>query len=251
MRDVEIIKHQDSSIDKHLYFSLASINMQFLDQTPLNISGEAKAIDKDELNNFVYSIAEDLVGTMDKIYWWIIEWRYATIIPDKKAREAMLPEIAVPENFDLLPVDYLMDEISKAKQAKVNPILIAAMEHSYSVKKFYTNPEISNLIDCLYVLDPLPGYTVDEKMSLLQNKGCTQEDFVISCYITSFVKRAVESDKDFMKKSLQEKMKVIQKFAEEKIKANDKAEQAKQNLLMEQQEAFQQAPGANGGGQSN
>lgn len=242
LRDVEIIKHQENSVDKQLYMALAALNMQFLDQTPLNISGEAKAVDREELNNFVYSVAEDLVGTMDKIYWWIIEWRYAVIVPDQKAREAMLPEIAVPEQFDLLPADYLMDEISKAKNAKVNPVLVGAMEHSYAVKKFYTSPEISNLIDCTYQLDPLPGYSVDEKMSLLQNKGCTQEDFVISSYITAFVKKAVAMVKDFMSLPFDKKMEVVQKYAAEKIKAATEAEKLKQDLLLEQQAAYQQNP---------
>jgi hypothetical protein len=240
LRDVEIIKHQDLSVDKHLYASLASVNMQFLDQTPLNISGEAKAVDREELNNFVYAVAEDLVYTMDKIYWWVIEWRYSVVLPDLNAREEMLPEISVPENFDLLPADYLMDEITKAKTAKVNPVLVAAMEQSYATKKFYAAPEVSQLIDCYYQLDPLPGYSTDEKMSLLQNKGCTQEDYVISCYITAFVKRAFAMVKDFMSLDLDKKMAEIKKYAGEKIKVNDAAEQVKQDLLKEQQEAMQQ-----------
>lgn len=246
-RDVEIIKHQETSVAQHLYSALAAINMQFLDQTPLNISGDAKQVDREELNNFVYSVAEDLVGTMDKIYWWINEWRYAVVVPDSKQREAMLPEISVPENFDLLPADYLMDEISKARTAKVNPILIAAMEHSYSVKKFYTNPEISTLIDSLYMLDPLAGYTVDEKMSLMQNKGCTLPDFVISAYITAFVKKAVATEKDFMSKPLEEKMNVMRKYADEKIKEADAAEHVKQDLLKQQQQSFN----PDGSGQTN
>lgn len=245
VRDTEIIKHQEESIDKQLYMSLASINMQFLDQTPLNISGEAKNVDREELNNFVYSVAEDIVCTTDKIYWWTNEWRYAVIIPDQKAREAMLPEIPVPENFDLLPADYLMDEIGKAKTAKVNPILVAAMEQNYSQKKFYSTPDISNMISWYYALDPAPGYTVDEKMSLLQNKGLTQQDFVISSYLPSFIKRAMDEDKDFANKPLVEKQKVIKKYADEKIKENDKAEQAKQDLLKTMAGSFQPAEGNN------
>ncbi len=240
-RDVEIIKHQDSSVDKHLFTALASINMQFLDQTPLNISGEAKSVDREELNNFVYSIAEDLVWIMDRVYWWNNEWRYSVVVSDLKKREAMLPKIAVPENFDLLPADYLIDEISKAKTAKVNPILLGGIEQDYAAKKFYTNPELATQINCYYELDPLPGYTVDEKMSLLMNKGCTQEDFVISAYIGSFVKRAIKEDPLFVSKDYEQKMAIIQKYAQQKIKVTDAAEQVKQDLLMEQQNAFNES----------
>jgi hypothetical protein len=235
-RDVEIIKHQEESVKNHLYDSLASINMQFLDQTPLNISGEAKQTDREELNNFVYSFAEDLVATADKVYWWINEWRYSVIVPDQKKREDMLPEIAVPEQFDLLPADYLMDDITKAKTAKVNPLLIATMEEDFAVKKFYNNPELAKMISAYYELDPIPGMTVDEKMSLIMNKGVTQEDFVISSYIVSFVKRAIAEDADFLSKKLEEKQKVMVKYAKDKIKENDAAEKVKQELMLQQQQ---------------
>lgn len=245
-RDVEIMKLQDERVEKHLYQALAAINMQFLDQTPLNISGEAKQVDREELNNFVYSIAEDLVRCLDKIYHWINEWRYSVIIPDKTKRKAMLPKIAVPEQFDLLPADYLMDDISKAKSAKANSLLVATMEQDYAVKKFYNNPEIASLIKAAYDLDPLPGMSVDEKMSLISNKGITQQDFVISSYIVPFIKRALDEDKGFLSKPMKEQQKKISAYADEKIKVVDEAEKMKRQLLLDQQQVL-----ANNGGEPN
>lgn len=239
-RDVEILKVQDSSVDKHLYRSLAAINMQFLDQTPLNISGEAKNVDREELNNFVYSIAEDLVWSIDQVYYWINEWRYSVIVPDSAKRKAMLPKIPVPEQFDLLPADYLMDDITKGKTAKINPLLIAMMEEDYANKKFYNNPDLASQIAAYYELDPLPGMSVDEKNAALMNKGATQEDYVISTYIVSFVKRAIAEDKDFLNKPFADKQKVIAKYAGEKTKVNDAAEKLKQEMLLQQQQQQQE-----------
>ncbi len=237
-RDVEIIKHQEESVKSHLFDALASINMQFLDQTPLNISGEAKNVDREELNNFVYSVAEDIVMVMDKIYWWINEWRYAVVLPDAKARKAMLPQIVVPEQFDLLPADYIMDGISKAKTAKVNPLLVAAMEEDYASKAFYNNPALSGLISAYYELDPLTGLSSDEKMTLIMNKGITQEDYVTSAYIVPFVKRAIAEDANFLSKKLEDKKKVLQKYAKEKMDTVDEAEKLKQEMMIEQQQAL-------------
>jgi hypothetical protein len=54
-RDVEIIKLMEDSVKDHLYDSLASVNMQFLDQVPLECFRKGKGqYDRDELNNFVY-----------------------------------------------------------------------------------------------------------------------------------------------------------------------------------------------------
>lgn len=224
-RDVEIIKHQEESCQQHLYEALSSINMQFMDQTPLNISGEAKSVDREELNNFVYSVAEDLVRAMDRIYYWINEWRYSFAVPDKNKRREMLPKINVPENFDLLPEGYLMDEIGKAKTAKVNPNLIAVMEHDYAVKKFYNDPEIAAFSALYFDLDPMPALSEDEKMVRLSNKGVSVEDYVISCNLVTFLKRALGEKGDvFRKMKYDDKMKALLVYAKEKMKVISEAD---------------------------
>lgn len=237
-RDVEIMKLQDERVKGHLFDALASINMQFLDQTPLNISGDAKNVDREELNNFVYSIAEDLVATMDKIYYWINEWRYSVVVPDRNKRLLMLPKVIVPQNFDLLPSDYLIDEITKGKNAKANPFIVTTLEREYAVKKFYNNPELAQYINLYYELDPLQGLEVADKESLLMNKVVTQEDLVISSYLAHFIKRALIEDDAFVQKSFEDKMKLMAKYAGEKIDVNDEAAKMKQDLLVQQAAAF-------------
>jgi len=219
-RDVEVMKFLQESVKSHLYDALASVNMQFLDQTPLSISGEAKQVDREELNNFVYSFAEDMIWCIDKVIFWINEWRYYIRIPDINKRREQLPEIPVPENFDLLPSEYLVDEISKAKTSKVNPVLVAAMEQDFAAKKFYNKPDVAQMLACVYDLNPLPGLTDDEKMVRLSNKGITQEDYVISSNIEQFVKRAIKEEKDFLKMTWSDQVKVMKKYAKDKVTEN-------------------------------
>ncbi len=239
-RDTAILELQEKSVEKNMFKALAAINMQFLDQTPLSISGDAKQVDREELNNTVYNFAEDLVYAADKTIYFINEWRYTTLIPDKKARMEMLPNIPVPQNFDLLPEDYLMKEVTDARTAKVNPLLIATLEQQLAAKKFYNQPDLAGNIKLYFDLDPLPGLSVDEKMSLISNKAITQQDFVISSYMASFIKRALKNDTKFYEKSYDEQMKVLVKFADEKIKANDTAatmiDEQKQKVLLEMQQ---------------
>lgn len=239
-RDTAILELQEKSVEKNSYKALAAINMQFLDQTPLSISGDAKQVDREELNNTVYNFAEDLVYAADKTIYFINEWRYTTLVPDKKARMEMLPNIPVPQNFDLLPEDYLMKEVTDARNAKVNPLLIATLEQQLAAKKFYNQPDLANNIKLYFDLDPLPGLSVDEKMSLISNKAITQQDFVISSYMASFIKRALKNDTKFYEKGYDEQIAVLVKYADEKIKANDTAAQMvndqKQQVLTEIQQ---------------
>jgi hypothetical protein len=243
-RDTAILELQEKSVEKNNYKALAAINMQFLDQTPLSISGEAKQVDREELNNTVYNYAEDLVYSADKVIYFINEWRYFFLVPDAKARMEMLPNIPVPQNFDLLPEDYLMKEVTDARTAKINPLLIATLEQQLAAKKFYNQPNLANNIKLYFDLDPLPGVSTDEKLSMLSNKGCTQTDYIISNYMASFIKRALREDEKFGEKNYDVQMEVLIKYAEEKIKSNDEASQMvdaqKQQVIAEMQQ--QQSP---------
>lgn len=208
-KDTSIAKLQDERVDKHIYKALQSINMEFLAESPLNQSGLAKEVDKDELNNFVNSIAEDIVKIMDAMYLYICDYRYMISVPNEEARHAMLPVISVPERFDLLGSDYLISEIKFAKDANVNPIIIKNMEIEYLKKRYNSDPEIANELETIYEIDPLPGLSEDDKLSMLNNNGISEEDYIVSCNLAQLVRRAKNEDDKFFEKSAREKKGVI------------------------------------------
>ena len=217
-KNVEIVKIQDERIDKHMYRALATINMQFLMQTPLNISGEAKELDKDELNNFVHSVAEDLVYIMDGIYLVINDYRYKEIIADKEKRREMLPAISVPEHFDLLSSNYLMEEVQKAKSAKINPVIVNGLEMELANKKFHSSPNIQQELQAALELDPLPATSEEEKMMRFQGGAVTKKDYVISSNLIEFIRNAVEENQKFYQLKRKERKEIIGKMADEKMK---------------------------------
>lgn len=225
-KDTSIVEIQDKRIAQHLYDSLAAINLQNLAETPLNQSGKAKEVDRDEQMVFTNSVAELLIWIADQVYYFTNEWRYMVPVPDKKERLKQLPSIPVPERFDLLNSDYLIDEIDRAKKAFVNPVLTTALEMEYAAKEFTQNDTVLKYLKCVNTLDPLPGYSIDDKSSLLMNKGITQKDFVISSNIHGFVKQAFVDNKEFDKLDYNKQLAIIDKFADEKIKENSAAEKA-------------------------
>lgn len=224
-KDVQIVTIQDTRIDKHKYQALAAINMEFLAETPLNQSGVAKAVDRDELNTFVNSIAEDIVSIMDKIYFFINEYRYFILVPDKKLRKEMTPKIPVPQNYDLLSSDYLLQELTTAKTAKVNIVSQIALEVEFANKKFNNDPVVRDELKAVLELDPLPGLTEDEKLIRLQNDGIIRDDYVLSCNIFPFVKKAIAENDKFLTLSLTEKRLFIQKYIDATLIFNSTAQQ--------------------------
>lgn len=219
-KDVDIVEIMDQSVEKHIYNALAAINFEFLQKTPLSESGIAKEVDKDELNNSVHSIAEDIVAAMDSIYWLIALYRYKELYAPEDIVE-MIPDVHVPEKFDILSSQHSLDELTSAKTAKINPVLQGAMEELFANARFNTDPSVRDKLVLILKLDPLPNITEDDKMSRLSNKGITLETYVISSNIQEFVQRAIEEDQKFVDLELEKQREVLKKYAKEIIDANE------------------------------
>lgn len=216
-KDIAILQFMDQSIANHMYAALAAINFQFLEQAPLNQSGLAKEVDKDELNNTVHGIAEDLVRAMDKVYLLIAIYRYKTQYPNDA--DKMVPTIPVPEHFDILSVNYLGEELDKAKKAGLNPAILNELEIEYASKKFNADHDVADFLALILKLDPLSNVTQDDKLLMLTAKGITQKSYVISSNIQPFVQRAIEEDADFGLAPLPEQVQKMNQYAEELIKS--------------------------------
>jgi len=224
VKDVEIVRIQAERIKNHIFSALAAINMEFLAESPINQSGVAKEVDRDELNNFVNGIAEDIVRIMDNIYKWICDLRYDIAVPDKEKRRAMLPTISVPERYDLLSATHLMNEITSLKQANANPLVISALEVDYIRKKFNADPEASDRLQAVLTLDPLQGLTTDDKMTYFADGVIREIDFIVSANIVRFVSKALADSKDFISMSLDEKIALLESYAQEIIDSKPKIE---------------------------
>lgn len=217
-KDTEIVKLQDERIEKHIYKALATINMEFLSQTPQTQSGVAKEVDKDELNNFVHSVAEDLVRILDHIFDISYDIRYKFIVSDEGKLTEMLPTVNVPEKYDILSVNYLLDEYQKAKTSKMNPVIISKMEEEIATKRFSTDPDMKDELLAILKLDPFAGMTSEDKMAYNQNGWIEKKDAIISANIVSFVRRAKFEDDKFYTIPVDEQQKKMIEYADEKIK---------------------------------
>ena len=219
-KDVEIIKVQGLSVDEHIENGLASINFEFIASTPLNESGKAKEVDKDELNNTVHSIAEDLVRCMDWGYWMIAAYRYQAIY-SQDDRIDMVPKVAVPEKYDILSYMHIEEQFKNLKTGKANPAILNAVEIELANSAFNNDPEIRERVQLVLFLDPLANVTEDDKMTRLSNKGITKLTYVISSNINEFVQRAIEENKGFADLDPVKQKEIISGYAQEQIDNQD------------------------------
>lgn len=223
-KQVEIVTIQDKRVQDHIYYGLSAINMEFLAETPLNQSGVAKEVDKDELNNFVNSIAEQLVIVADEVAITSMKYRYGKLITDENVLLSITPIIAVPERFDLLNTSYILNEIKGAKDAGISPYTFNALQIDYANKKFSHDKDIAKKLEAIITLDPLSGYSQDEKLSMLQNNGISDLDYVISSNIAWFIENAIIENDNFLSLPVKDKNAAIKKLAEDKIKEMSQAD---------------------------
>jgi hypothetical protein len=219
-KDVEIIKVQGEGVEEHIVNGLASINFEFIASTPLSQSGTAKEVDKDELNNTVHAVAEDLVRCMDWAYWIIALYRYSALYTPEEIGE-MLPHIAVPEKYDILSSTHLEAQLKGLKDGKANPVIINATEVEYAGKAFNNDPAVRSLVQLVLKLDPLANVSDEEKMVRLSNRGINTLTYIITSNINEFVLRAIEADPGFIDLQREDQMKVMAGYAFEQLQAEN------------------------------
>lgn len=224
-KQTDIAKLQDVRVQDHIFRAYSSINFEFLAQTPLNISGTAKEIDRSELNNFVYSIGEDVVRIFDDSYYIVNEYRYKDIVTDKAKRDEMLPKINVPEKFDIVSEMVLAEEIRVMKEANIDPIIINAALEEYVNKKFNTDDELRGIVQTSLKCNPYSSMSDDNVITRLTNDGINQTDYVLFCNIKKYVERAMEENKDFLSMPLQMKKDILVKYADSEVIARTASQQ--------------------------
>jgi hypothetical protein len=194
---------------------LSAINMEFIAFQPEVNSGIAKTMDRQEMNSFFYQIASHLVNNILRpSYYFISKWRYGLTYTEEEIM-AIQPDIKVPTNFDILTQDILVQRLTTAKTAGVSPSLMAELENEYAKKEFGENSLKVQILTTSLILDPLPGKTEEEKMTILSNKGTTQFKYILSSNITSFINKAYAEDDKFFDKSYSEQMSIMEDYVQE------------------------------------
>jgi hypothetical protein len=217
-KNVEIVKIQDERIKNHIKDALSAVNMEFLVDQPLTQSGVAKEVDRDELNNFVYGVAYHFVENVLKpIYKAIAEYRYRAVL--NKNIDELLPNIPVPQKFDLLTENILSSRITSARTAKHDPMIIAELEIDFVSKVFHSQPEITARMKAVKALDPFPNSTATEKDEMVLAGTILKEDAILSNYISFFIEECIQTDKDFLNKTYTEKIKKLNELAKKKAEA--------------------------------
>lgn len=242
-KSTDMAKIQVDMIKQEKYEALAAINMEFLMDEPLNQSGTAKEVDRDELNNFVYGIAYHLVvNILDPAYYFINEMRYRKIVPGADARKKMLPKIAIPETFDILTRSAKEDNLAKISKSDISPDIKEIYEDQFVQEVFQDDPETRDKLKMAHVHNPLPGRSDQDIATALRAGIVTRVDAILATYLKLFLGQILVDDSSFLKKTWDEQHKILVDMAKKKLE-EDSAESQINAIAAQGQGAPQPGPG--------
>ena len=208
-KPIDIVELTEKKIEKLISQGFQSINMDIIDKVGANQSGVAKTIDRDELNSFISKVSDNIFDNiLFNAFRFISLWRYSTI----KAVE--YPTINKPTTFNALNESMIVQEIETMAKAGLNTTqyemdLISKRYPNDTAKKLFNQNVIS--------LDPLAGKTEEEKTDIKLNGGITQEQYIISSMIRSFLLDAIEENENFLTEARDVKQAKLVELAKKQI----------------------------------
>ena len=217
-KSTQMVDTLSKEIDREIFTALSAINMEFLCNSPLNQSGIAKAVDRDELNNFVYKVAYNMVeGTVNNIYWFINEMRYGKIVSNPSIREKMLPIIPVPEDFSFLSEQDAEDNLVKLSNPEISTEIrdLAIMEFLHV--KYPDQPSTRNRLMVIHKHNPLPSLSPTELITMQQAGYVRLIDVILAQNINAFVNQLLAENTDFMDLEFSKQKEILYELAEAKM----------------------------------
>ena len=212
-RPVEIVDKVESLRDKEMTEGLSAINMDIVDKVGENQSGVAKVIDRTDLDGFLMKIAYHIFDfVLPKIIDFTIMWMYNISNPETVKG----PSIQGPVRFDVLSVNYLLEELSTAKNADIDSSVLAELQQDVTSKMFTGKQK--DKLTTIIALDPFPGMDTDQIMAAKSDGTISREDHYKKIYMTQLVTEAMEKDAKFLEKGYTEKMAIIDAIIKEKLK---------------------------------
>lgn len=176
-KNLEPIEMINSLYQQYIRGGLSAVSMEFLMDIGMNQSGVAKEIDRAEFNGFLANAAKSIAIVLDRMYEaYFSEWVFA-----ETNYSRVQPEISMPKTFDAYYTRSTFDDLRAARDANVNPIMIVETERKIAEEQL-SGIELKRAL-WAYDIDPLPGYSLDQKEQVYAQGNVSKIDYFVSVNI--------------------------------------------------------------------
>lgn len=215
---IDVVDKVEDRISKEEKRGLASINMEIVQMVGTDQSGVAKTVDREDLNAFLTRYSRHVFEyVLPQMIEMIAVWRYGVTIDNI---DTLIPEISQPKDFNILSLDQLSAEYTSATNANVSDGYVKHLEKELVQTKFANNDEARKLNTALIDLNPYPGKSVDDLLTL-RNLGEQEWTIFKFNHLIELVDIAIENDKDFLDKPRKEQREAIDELAKDAVGFED------------------------------
>jgi len=212
-KPITVVDKVEGRIAKEEKRGLSSINMEIVQMVGEDQSGIAKTIDREDLNAFLGRYSRHVFEyVLPQLISLIAKWRYGLVADVEK----ILPEISQPKDFNILGLDQLSQEYKDATVANVSDGYLMHIEKELVQSKFANNDQARKLNDTLINLNPYPGKSVDDLLTL-QNLGEESWSIYKFIHLIELVTKAVAESKDFLDISVLKQKEIVDTLAKEAV----------------------------------
>ena len=212
-KPIDVVDKVEQRIDKEEKRGLASINMEIVQMVGNDQSGTAKTVDREDLNAFLSRYSRHVFEyVLPNLIFNIAAWRYG----ETSKIEEIVPSISQPKDFNVISLDRLTEEYKDASNANVSANYLQHIEGEIVQSKFANNDEGRKKNETIIKLQPFPGKSVDQLLTL-QNLGQPEWKIYKSVAIIELVDMAIEERSDFLDLDLKQKREIINQMAKDEI----------------------------------
>jgi predicted Fe-S protein YdhL (DUF1289 family) len=225
-RSIEPVKQLVEGYQRLIQEAYDSVDMGLLTKIGASQSGIAKEYDRLEFSQKMYAEGRHLIEyILMNCYRFIDAQRYTMVGLAQK----QVPEATIPISFDVMSPALILEELKLAEEAGAGPEVTGQLRIKYSNLIFGKDSEQSKLLIDEYNLDPMYGYSVDERMSLFgigSGAMCSfsEEDFVLGNNFRAFIKRAMEENPNWQQLDFSAKREILKTITQELIAAKKPTE---------------------------
>lgn len=204
----------DQRVDKLHEKALSAINMDIVNEIGSNQSGEAKAYDRSELNNFLNKVRDLFYDVhLPNIFYFFGKYMFLNISPEEL--DKIEPTIIKPVEYDILSTSEMTEQLKVGKDSGINASYQDAKQLDIQNKDFQNHPEVLMFLNLALLLDPCSQANSSDLDLAVARGTISKNRAIIHDNIQEFIRRALEEDPKFKDKTYIEQMDVLESYADD------------------------------------
>ncbi len=215
-------KMLEARTEKKVKSGMWAINMDVEDNVGEIQSGVAKQIDRSAQYDMLAAIADAVFDVhLQNQYYFLNKYMFAVKASSTRYdADTNLPEINKPAQFDVASTSELINNYKAAKDSGLDRNFLRTKEIEILSRDLNTNPDLKKYQITMLQLDPLPGFSTDDILSLSAKGYISDRDSVVHSNLKHFMDRAMREHTDFLLWDKQNQVELLNQYAEEFIAAN-------------------------------